>query len=77
MLTQLTYCTITHAHDSFPILYLDTGSPIYKSALSIPKTSDLTWLSSQYLAPSKPPVSPLVAILVDFLIHLLPSLNHS
>jgi hypothetical protein len=28
------------------VLYLDTDLPIYKSALSILKTSDLTWLPS-------------------------------
>jgi hypothetical protein len=30
------------------VLYLDTESPVYKSALSISKTSDLTWLSSPH-----------------------------
>jgi hypothetical protein len=34
------------SYDSFLVLYLDTESPIYKLALSVPKTSDLTWLSS-------------------------------
>jgi hypothetical protein len=42
LLTVPLLMTLTHS----PILYLDTDLPIYKSALSIPKTSDLTWLSS-------------------------------
>ena len=36
------YYTMTHSL----ILYLDTESPVYKLALSIPKISDLTWLLS-------------------------------
>ena len=48
------YYTMTHS----PVLYLDTESPVYKSALSVPKTSDLTWLLSQLLSHTKnPPVS--------------------
>jgi hypothetical protein len=43
MLTQLAYYTLTHLLTHSPVLYLDTESPIYKSALSIPKASDLTW----------------------------------
>jgi hypothetical protein len=51
MLTQLTYWSIT-VHLLIPlthppVLYLDMDPPVYKSALSIPKTSDLTWLLSR------------------------------
>jgi hypothetical protein len=37
------YCTLTHGL----VLYLDMDPPVYKSALDIPKTSDLTWLFSR------------------------------
>jgi hypothetical protein len=32
-------------HDS--VLYLDMDLPVYKTASNVPKTSDLSWLSSQ------------------------------
>jgi hypothetical protein len=38
------------------VLYLDIGSATYNSALSIPKTSDLTWLLSQLPSSTKNPV---------------------
>ena len=41
------YCTITHTLTHGLVLYLDTDPPVYKSALDIPKTSDLTWLFSR------------------------------
>jgi hypothetical protein len=32
------------------VLYLDTDRYVYKTALSIPKTSDLSWLPSRLLS---------------------------
>jgi hypothetical protein len=53
------------------VLYLDMDCYVYKTALSIPKTSDLSWLSSPHgYHPVPRTLYPLVAILD-------PSLNHS
>jgi hypothetical protein len=68
--------TLTHGL----VLYLDMDPPVYKSALDVPKTSDLTWLFSQI--PCTPYTSWLVAILVHSSKPLLSewflgTLNHS
>jgi hypothetical protein len=39
------------------VLYLDTDPYVYKTALSVPKTSDLSWLSSH----TKNPLYPLAS----------------
>jgi hypothetical protein len=41
------------------VLYLDMDPYVYKTALSIPKTSDLSWLSSRLLSRTKNPPVPL------------------
>jgi hypothetical protein len=39
------------------VLYLDTDPYVYKTALSVPKTSDLSWLLSCTKNPLYPPAS--------------------
>ena len=57
MLTQLDYWSITVRLLMDPVLYLDIDCYLYKTALSIPKTSDLSWLSSH----TKNPLYPLAS----------------
>jgi hypothetical protein len=63
MLTQLTYYTLLIDLTHSPILYLDTDPPIYKSVLSIPKTSDLTCYPPSYHSDTLYPLNPLYLII--------------